>query len=148
MQQKIDVPRVMPAAAKADPRTAVRDSDPDDYDDGLLATGGPIMIAAIAAALGIAALTFLTSGEALFAIAICVVYAAMFFGVPLTLTRIRDGRDERWRRDTPHRRHDAVATFTGAMGRREAVLQMVIVPIGVAGAFAAFSLIWVLARPW
>ncbi|MCL4765695.1 MAG: hypothetical protein KJZ80_05650 [Hyphomicrobiaceae bacterium] len=148
MQQKIDVHDMMRVAAKADPRTAIGETEPDDYDDGLLAAGGPIIVASAVAALGIATMTFLASGEALFAIAICVVYTAMFFGVPLTMTRIRAGRDERWRGDTPHRRHQAVATFTGAIRRHEAVMQMVIVPVGVAFAFAAFSVIWLLTRPW
>lgn len=149
MQQKIESPQQFLVASKPAKRAiAGSTEEPHDYDDGLLATGGPIMIAAIGVALAIAAATFFASGEALFAVAICVVYTAVFFGVPLLLTRIRSGRDGRWQRETPHRRDHLVSIYTGVMKRHEAVLQMVIVPVGVSFAFAAFGLIWILSRPW
>lgn len=146
MQQKIEFPQQLVAGAKVAPKPAR--GEPDDYDDGLLATGGPIMIGAIGVALAIAAMTFVASGEALFAVAICVVYTAMFFGVPIMMLRMRSGHDARWQRDTPHKRKPVVTTYTGLIGRREAIVQMVIVPVGVSFAFGAFALIWVLARPW
>ncbi len=148
MQQKVELTREFRAASKIVPEAPAEAAEPDDHDDGLLATGGPIMFAAMGAALAIAAVTFLTSGEALFAVVISGVYTVIFFGIPVLMSRIRTGHDTRWRQETPHRKHHLVATFTGIMGRREAVLQMVIVPIGVAFAFAAFSMIWYLARPW
>ncbi len=147
MQQKVELSKkqVSPKDASGASGTS---TEPDDYDDGLLATGGPIMVAAIAIALGIAATTFLASGEALFAVVISGFYMIMFFGIPSVLWRIRNGRDTRWQQARQHRSVDQVSILTGIMGRREAVLQVVMVPIGVAFAFAAFSTIWMLARPW
>lgn len=148
MQQKVELSSQFQVSSKNASGPPGASTELHDYDDGLLATGGPIMIAAIALALGIAATTFLANGEALFAVIISTFYTSMFFGIPILLSRIRTGRDTRWHRDTKQRRVDQVSIFTGIMGRREAVLQIVIVPIGVAFAFAAFSTIWLLARPW
>src|SRR5690606_40228693 len=70
------------------PQKPVReDAEPDDYDDGLWATGGKIIIASIGTMLTIAVLTFLPSGEALFAVVISIFYTTMFFGVPFQLGR-------------------------------------------------------------
>ena len=146
MQQKVELSKQFQVSSKDASGASGTSTELYDYDDGLLATGGPIMIAAIAVALGIAATTFLASGEALFAVIISGFYTVMFFGIPAVMSRIRYGHDTRWQR--AHRRVDQVSILTGIMGRREAVLQMVMVPIGVAFAFAAFSTIWVLARPW
>ena len=148
MQQKIEVPQHFQAASKLAPEPDTDTSEPDDYDDGLLATAGRIMIAAIGTALGIAALTFLASGEALFAVIISGAYAVVFFSIPTLLARIRTHHDARWRGDTWHRKHHLVSTFTGSMRRHEAVLQIVTVFVGVAFAFAAFSTIWLTVRPW
>ena len=118
-----------------------------DYDDGLLAAAAPIMIVAYGAALGIAAMTFSASGEALLAITICVVYAVMFFGVPYLMINIRKNRDERWRTDGPERISDRISIHGGMIRRHEALLQMVIVPACVAVAFASFAIIWISLRP-
>lgn len=119
------------------------DAPPRDYDDGLLRVAVPLMASAYGAALAIAAFTFATTAEATFMIAICGVYTLMYFGVPIIMARIRTGRDDRWTTETPARRAEEVEIFAGTIGRREALLQMVIVPIGVALAFAAFSVLWI-----
>lgn len=147
MQQKIDSTEKFIVAVQAK-----RDDDvgttPTDYDDGLLATTGPIMIANMGVAMCIMALTFLASGEAMFAIVISSGYVVMFFGLPFLMTRLRDRHDERWTRDVPEKMHHTVSVFTGTIGRREAITQMLVVPIGLTFAFASFGLIWVLLRPW
>lgn len=148
MQQKIESPQQLVTGSEPLAKTVAPVTEPLDYDDGLLAAGGPIMAIAIAFALAAAGTTFFASGETLFVVVICVVYTVMFFGVPAVMTRIRAGRDTRWQRDTPERRNHLVMIHTGVMRRHEAVLQMVIVPVGVSFAFAAFGLIWILSRPW
>ena len=71
MQQKIESPQQFLVASKPIQDVGTPGEEPHDYDDGLLAIGGPIMITAIGAALAIAAATFFESGEALFAVALC-----------------------------------------------------------------------------
>jgi len=148
MQQKIEAPEkfLIPAKSESDARAS--EADPVDYDDGLLATAGPIMIANMGVAICILAMTFLASGEALFAVVISAGYVAVFFGLPIILTRIRDRRDDRWTREVPERTQHTVSVFTGTMKRHEALAQMLVVPLGLTFAFASFGLIWVLLRPW
>jgi hypothetical protein len=73
-----------------------------DYDDGLLAVAGPIMISAYAGALTIASFTFFGSGDALFAVVISVAFAVMYFMLPLLMRRVRNVRDRRWDREMLH----------------------------------------------
>jgi hypothetical protein len=97
-----------------------------DQDDGLLSVAGPIMVGAYAVALGIVALTFMASTEALFAISICVGFAVMFFALPLLMSRIRAHRDRRWQKIARHELKSEVEILTGTIGRTEAIAQMVI----------------------
>jgi hypothetical protein len=71
----------------------------------------------------------------------------MFFGVPVVMARIRNKRDARWFASSPEAHGDRVFIFGGSIGRGEALLQMVIVPLAVAFAFAAFAVIWLSVRP-
>jgi hypothetical protein len=128
-------------------RTGVGPKPQTDHDDGLLRAAVPIMIAAYGAAIGIAVFTFWQSGEALLSIAICVVYMVMFFGVPILMSRVRNAHDARWSRGQSEPSSDRVAVFGGTLGRTEALLQIVIVPLAVAFAFAAFAVIWLSVRP-
>lgn len=118
-----------------------------EEDDGLLATAGPIMMACYGIAFATAVLTFMSSGEALIAVAISIGFAVMFFTVPLIMMRVRARNDTRWRRAERHRQSDQVDTYTGFMDRTSAVVHMVIVPLAVAFAFIGFALIWTLVRP-
>jgi hypothetical protein len=118
-----------------------------DYDDGLLGVAVPIMMACYVVATLSVVLAFRGSGEALFAIVLCVVYGAMFFGVPAVMMRIRSSHDRRWRSTRTERNSDMVSVLTGPMTRFEAVLQMVIVPLAVAVLFASFAFIWLVVRP-
>nr|PZN75716.1 MAG: hypothetical protein DIU57_18045 [Pseudomonadota bacterium] len=148
MQQRLESPQQFQIASKSAPSDPAQDeAKPVEYDDGLLATGLPIMISAIGVALAVAVATFFTNGEALFAVVISIAYAAVFFGVPAIMARLRSRHDTRWKPLPPHARDHIVSIYTGFMKRHEAILQMVIVPVGVAFAFAGFSLIWVLVRP-
>ena len=147
MQQKIEAPETFLVTAKVEPNTTA-ESDPADYDDGLLATSGPIMIASMAAGMCMVALTFLASGEAMFAVVISFAWIVVFFGLPIIMSRMRNRYDGRWCRDVPERRQQLVAVFTGTMKRHEAIAQMIVVPVGIMFAFGSFGLIWVLVRPW
>ena len=147
MLQKLETPLEPLRAKPPESPPAAMQEDAADHDDGLLAAAVPIMIAAYGAAFAFAVFTFLGSRETLLAIAICVVYIGMFFGTPLLMTKVRNARDERWRGDAPERSSEKVKVFGGALGRTEAVLQMVIAPVGVALAFAAFGIIWTAVRP-
>jgi hypothetical protein len=115
-------------------------------DDGLLADAGPIMMAAYGLVLTVAVLTFKGSGEALLAVAVCVAFATVFFGVPLAMMHTRARHDARWQKGAG-RRPDTVDTYTGRVKRAEAVVHMAIVPVIVSIAFAGFAAIWVLSRP-
>jgi hypothetical protein len=145
MQRKIDTvsvdDRESNGAAFASPEPA------SEHDDGLLGTAVPIMIAAYGAAFGIVAYTFWQSGDTLLSIAICVVYTVMFFGVPIVMARIRNRYDARWALDYREATADRVEVFGGSIGRQEALLQMVIVPVAVVLAFAAFAVIWLSITP-
>ncbi|HMN38394.1 MAG TPA: hypothetical protein PKD49_11895 [Hyphomicrobium sp.] len=132
--------------SKTDVSTA-KSEPAGDYNDGLLGTAVPIMILAYATALAIVTLTFLQSGDTLLSIGICAVYLVMFFGVPGVMTKIRNGRDTRWTSRPPEATSERVSVFTGWLGRRDALLQIVTVPVAVAFAFAAFAIIWISVRP-
>lgn len=108
---------------------------PIPQDDGLLATAVPIMLAAYGAALGIVALSLAGSGAALFAIVISAGYGAVYFGVPLLMARSHLPGTSAPPSRTANRRPQEVSVFTGLIGRREALLQMVIVPLAVRSRF-------------
>jgi uncharacterized membrane protein len=136
-------------AAAASARLKVTTSPVDtqaEVDDGLLAAAGPIMMAAYAVVLTVAILAFKADGEALLMVAISIVFAVMYFGVPLTMMRVRTRQDARWRKDGATRNGETVEICTGPMRRTEAVVQMVIVPLVVSAAFVAFAAIRSLVR--
>ena len=116
-------------------------------DDGLIAAAGPIMMAAYVLVLAVAVLTFKGNGEALLAVAVSITFAIVFFCVPLAMMRIRARHDARWQKAASGRYIGTVDTYTGRVGRTEAVVHMVIVPIVVGVAFACFAAVWVLVRP-
>jgi len=123
---------------------AVAKSDPHvENDDGLLRTAGPIMMAAYAVAFLIVTATFWQSGDTVLSIGVCVVYLAMFFGIPFTMARIRKSHDERWRPNSPDSRSNRITVFTGTLTRNEALLQITLVPFVVVFAFASFAIIWI-----
>lgn len=124
---------------------AIPSDAPCDHDDGLLRTAIPVMGLAYGSALIIALYTFAATSETVFVVVISGIYSLMYFGVPVLMTRIRTRRDTRWMGETPARRADRVEIFSGSIGRGEGLLQMVIVPVGVAFAFAAFSIVWILS---
>jgi mannose/fructose/N-acetylgalactosamine-specific phosphotransferase system component IIC len=128
-------------AAAANPAKALTERD-----DGLVAAAGPIMMAAYAVVLLVAVLTFKGNGEALLSVAVSIAFAIAFFGVPLAMMRTRARHDARWQKATKVDT-DTVETYTGRIGRAEAVVHMVIVPVVVSVAFTCFAVIWVLLRP-
>ncbi len=113
-----------------------------DYDDGLLAVAGPIMVGAYACALSIAALTFFGNGDAMFAVAISIGFAVMYFALPVVMRRVRSKHDQRWHPDAGPRQSQMVDLWTGPIRRWEGVAQIVSVPLAVLFGFAAFSVIW------
>lgn len=80
------------------------------------------------------------------AVVVAIAFGIVFFGVPFLMMHIRARHDTRWRK-ADRRDTDTVDTYTGRVGRAEAVVHMVIVPVVVSVAFACFAVIWVLSRP-
>jgi hypothetical protein len=117
---------------------------PADYDDGLLAAAGPIMMLCYVGALAIAAHTFFASGHAFFSVIVSTGFAVLYFTLPLLLGRTRNARDQRWYRDTPQRTSAEVDLWTGPVPRREGIVQIISVPVAVLLGFAAFAVIWTL----
>ena len=114
------------------------------YDDGLLAVAGRIMILCYAGALTITSFTFFASGEALYVVAISIAFALMYFTLPVIMGRVRAARDHRWRSDSAHKTSAMVDLWTGPVRRREAIMQIISIPVAVLFAYAAFSAIWTL----
>lgn len=119
-------------------------SEAADYDDGLLATAGPIMVLCYAGALAIAWVTFFASGDALYVVTISIAFALIYFALPVLMRRERDAYDLRWQRDTAHRTSATVELWTGPIPRWEGVTQIISVPLTVLLGFAAFAVIWTL----
>jgi hypothetical protein len=130
------------------PEPAPSRLSPADYDNGLIATAGPIMAGAYAAALAIAAFTFMSRPEAMFAVVISFVFGTVYFAVAAVLFYVRQHRDHRWRTDGREKHAHQVAIYTGTIHRTEALLQMTIVPLAVVCAFSAFAFIWLTTRPF
>jgi len=131
---------IPPALANAKPKR----EDAAYYDDGLLGIAGRIMILCYAGALTITAFTFFGSGEALYVVAVSIAFALMYFTLPILMGRVRATHDPRWQSDSAHRTSAMVDLWTGPILRREAIVQIVSIPLAVLFAYAAFSSIWTL----
>jgi hypothetical protein len=124
------------------PEPASVSEGPIYKDDGLLSVAGPIMVVCYGVMLGIAGLTFFGSGQALFVVSICGVFAFLYFAIPVTLLRIRAARDRRWMREAAKARDPMVEVGTGSIHRWEAIVQIVSVPVAIVIGFALFALRW------
>ena len=118
--------------------------EPGEYDDGLLAVAGPIIITCYTLLFAVAAATFFSTGAALFAVVVSIAFAVVFFAIPLTFFHLRAANDTRWRRDAVHSKSKIVETRTGPMRRWEAVVQIVTIPVVILLAFTALSIRWAL----
>lgn len=148
MQLKLDTAAMEAQKPEKCAPEAVARAEPARYhEDGLLDTAVPIMIAAYGAALAIATYTFWDGGSTLLSVAVCAVYIVMFFGVPIVMARIRNRHDARLVHDRREADADTVAVFGGTIGRTQALLQIVIVPLVVVFGFACFSAIWLSVSP-
>jgi len=132
-----------PAAAPMTPASTELD-EPGEYDDGLLAVAGPIIITCYTLLFAVAAATFFSTGTALFAVIVSIAFAVVFFAIPLTFFHLRASTDKRWRRDVEHSKSALVETRTGPMRRWEAVVQIVTIPVVILLAFTALSIRWAL----
>jgi len=132
-----------PAAAPVS-RPAAEGDEPGEYDDGLLAVAGPIIITCYTLLFAVAAVTFFSTGTAFFAVIVSIAFAVVFFAIPLTFFRLRASTDKRWRRDDEHSKSEFVETRTGPMRRWEAVVQIVTIPVVILLAFTALSVRWAL----
>lgn len=112
-----------------------------EYDDGLLAVAGPIMIICYSLLFTIAAFTF-SSGYALFAVVISVLFAVVYYAIPLLFLKIRAARDTRWRRDASAATSPVVETLTGSMRRWEAIVQIVSIPLAILMGFTLLAIRW------
>ena len=116
--------------------------DTIEYDDGLLAVAGPIMIMCYALLFAVAAITFFANGSALFAVAVSAAFGVVFFAVPLMFLKMRAKRDGRWIKDAPHTTCAAVETCTGEMSRSEAIIQIVSIPVAILVGFTLLAIRW------
>lgn len=117
-----------------------------DYDDGLLGVAGRVMVACYAAVFAIALFTFWRTGETLFAVAIGIGLALMYFGIPTVMMGVRSKLDRRWRNDMDRRTSSVVDVWTGPIQRWEAIAQIVSIPIAVLLGFAILAMIWTHVR--
>ncbi len=124
-------------------QTIARTSEPPaDHDDGLLGQAMPMFGAAYAVMFLAAAVTFWSSGAALFAVVISAGYTLMYFAVPIIMTNLKHVHDTRWTSDVRQVDAAIVDTYTGPIKRWEALLQMVLIPFAVATTFVVFCVIW------
>lgn len=116
--------------------------DTIEYDDGLLAVAGPIMVLCYVLLFAVAGITFFANGSALFAVAVSAVFGVVFFAVPLVFLKMRAKRDVRWIKDAPHTTCTAVETCTGEMSRSEAIIQIVSIPVAIVVGFTLLAIRW------
>ena len=147
MQQRYDAKTLHGLDAPVRRRETAIPRAQTDYDDGLLRAALPIMIAAYGFMFLVATITFWQSTETLLSVGVCVIYAAMFFGVQLVMASLRNSHDARWLRDAPEASGDRVSIFGGSIRRGEAILHIVLVPLVMAGAFTVLSMAWIASRP-
>jgi hypothetical protein len=113
-----------------------------EYDDGLIAVAGPIMIACYLVLFLVAATAFHGTGTALLSVMLSATLGVVYFGIPLLLMQIRAGRDVRWRSD-PSRAHSSeVDVWTGSMRRWEAIVQIVTIPLAIVMGFTLLAVRW------
>lgn len=118
------------------------EKDTIEYDDGLLAVAGPIMVLCYVLLFAVAGITFFANGTALFAVAVGAVFGVVFFAVPLVFLKMRAKRDDRWIKDVPHTTCTAVETWTGQMNRSEAIIQIVSIPVAIVVGFTLLAIRW------
>lgn len=144
MPQALRMPTANPSTEYPieDPLPA-RDEDAYvEYDDGLLAVAGPIMILCYTLFFSIAAITFYGTGMALFAVAISAFFGLIYFAIPLLMFRIRSTRDGRWQSDSAHAGSAEVDVWTGRMRRWEAIVQIVSIPLAILMGFTLLAIRW------
>ena len=115
--------------------------EPGEDDDGLLAVAGPIMASAYALLLAVAAVTFFRSGGAFFAVVISIVFAAIYFAIPMLFLKIRRTRDQRFH-ESELAASSVVDVWTGPMRRSEAVVQIVSIPLAILLGFTLLAIRW------
>lgn len=125
----------------ADGLASARD-EVSEYDDGLLAIAGPIMLLCYSLLFTIAAVTFISRKDALFAVVISVFFAVVLFAIPLLFLKIRAARDWRWRKDTDIATGPVVEIWTGSMRRWEAIVQIVSIPLAILMGFTLLAIRW------
>lgn len=113
-----------------------------EYDDGLLAIAGPIMVICYSLFFTIATFAFMSSGNALFVVVISIFFAVVFFAIPVLFFKIRAARDERWRRDASVAANPVVEVWTGPMRRWEAIVQIVSIPVAILIGFTILTIRW------
>ncbi|WP_334148045.1 hypothetical protein [Hyphomicrobium sp.] len=110
-------------------------------DDGLLAVAGPIMASAYALLLAVAAVTFFRSGGAFFAVVISIVFAAIYFAIPMLFFKIRRTQDQRFHK-SELTASSVVDVWTGPMHRWEAIVQIVSIPLAILLGFTLLAIRW------
>ncbi len=142
MSRALRTPAANPSTGYEDP-VPVLDKDAHvEYDDGLLAVAGPIMVLCYTLFFSIAAITFYGTGMAFFAVAISAFFALIYFAIPLLMLRIRSARDGRWQSDAAHARSAEVDVWTGRMRHWEAIVQIASIPLAILMGFTLLAIRW------
>ncbi len=130
----------LPESTRKDSVETLKDTV--EYDDGLLAIAGPIMVLCYVLLFAVAAITFFANGSALFAVAVSAAFGVVFFAIPFVFLKMRSKRDDRWIKDAPHTTCAVVETCTGEINRSEAIIQIVSIPIAVLVGFTLLAIRW------
>lgn len=125
---------------KNDEPASARD-DVIEYDDGLLAVAGPIIIVCYSLLFTIAAFTFYSGGYSFFVVVISIFFAVVYYAIPVIFLKIRAARDPRWRRDASAK-SPTVDVWTGSMRRSEAIAQIVSIPLAILMGFILLAIRW------
>jgi hypothetical protein len=147
---RIDIAAVWPATTQVAP-VPVPEIERVDVRAGFVPTPscpdvpgavGGLIAASYVGLVATFAIATVGSGQSIFAIVICAVFLAAFFAVPRLFLAVEPGAA---RRPSLGRfMHDGIETFTGRCSGRDALIQMLIVPVlltlgvdamGIAAAF-------------
>lgn len=132
---RVDIAAVWPASTRIGPvplpeseaADALRDFVPTPSCPDVPASVGGLILASYVGLLATFAVSTIGSAQSIFAIIVCAGFLAAFFAVPRIFLAVEP---EAGRRPTLGRfMHDGMATLTGHTSGRDALIQMLIVPV-------------------
>ena len=116
-----------PPVDLAEPRAEAADAMPAKAAPDVPAAVGVLVMSSYMALLAVFFAFFAGSPLALFAITVCAVFVAIFFAVPRIFLAVE--ADPARRPSFSHFWHNGIQTLTGRTGGKDALIQMLIVPV-------------------